>query len=645
MWQWDTIGGLMSRARRVFLTCYAASGMAALVYQVAWTRLFSLELGHTTAAATRCWRRSWEGWRPARGSAVMSAADASPRLLNMYAALELCIAAIAVVLPSALRVLDRLNRLGVSTTAPTFCNPARSCQPSHSGLGRRDGGDISGCRGLAGGRGADEASPRPLAATAGALYAANTAGAAIGAIGAGFWSILAIGLRATTWIGIVLNIAARPEPSGSRAARMHGRSASEDPSTRGRRFRPQRSLVPCSHQQRPHSPVFWRSHTRSRGPDCLPWLSGPRPTLLPLWPHPSSSVSPQARSWGHVWHGGPPIRRRGSESTLVLTAVSAPVAAWYAASRLPILVAAYVNAGAPFESIMRQQVLAAATVLLPTSVALGASFVMAVAAATGGTDAIGKDAARIDTAQHHRRGGGRARRRLPADSTPWTAINLRERRRVRRIRGNTLSSPLQSFRRAAARAMLGSRQRWSSRWLPLSSPFQGWDRELLASGAYKYSRNVDLECSTRRSEPESSAVHKEGAAGTVSVRRVAGTRALAIDGKVDASNAGDMLTQRLLGLLPVLLHPGPRDALVIGLGSGVTADAVLASGEIQQVDIVELSPEVVEASAYFERENHSRVDQSARTAPHRRRPHARAALAPGGMTSSFQSHPIPGWRA
>jgi spermidine synthase len=87
------------------------------------------------------------------------------------------------------------------------------------------------------------------------------------------------------------------------------------------------------------------------------------------------------------------------------------------------------------------------------------------------------------------------------------------------------------------------------------------------------------------------------------VRSLTGTRSLAIDGKVDASNGGDMLTQRLLGLLPILVHPEPRDALVIGLGSGVTADAVLASGEVQHLDVVEISPEVVEASTYFEREN------------------------------------------
>src|SRR6185295_514864 len=43
---------------------------------------------------------------------------------------------------------------------------------------------------------------------AGVLYAANTAGAATGAIAAGFFLIPAIGLRATTWIGVALNVIA-----------------------------------------------------------------------------------------------------------------------------------------------------------------------------------------------------------------------------------------------------------------------------------------------------------------------------------------------------------------------------------------------------------------------------------------------------
>src|SRR5262249_8218306 len=97
--------------------------------------------------------------------------------------------------------------------------------------------------------------------------------------------------------------------------------------------------------------------------------------------------------------------------------------------------------------------------------------------------------------------------------------------------------------------------------------------------------------------------YKEGAAATVSVRDLTGTRSLAIDGKVDASNAGDMLTQRLLGLMPVLIHGHAEDVAIIGLGSGVTAVSALTAGTVRRTDVVEISPEVVEASHYFDREN------------------------------------------
>jgi Flp pilus assembly protein TadD len=98
--------------------------------------------------------------------------------------------------------------------------------------------------------------------------------------------------------------------------------------------------------------------------------------------------------------------------------------------------------------------------------------------------------------------------------------------------------------------------------------------------------------------------YREGAAGTVSVRDVPGARSLAIDGKVDASNAGDMLTQKLLAHLPLLLHPSPRRVCVIGLGSGVTLGASLTH-PVDRVDVVEISPEVVEASSFFAAENHN----------------------------------------
>ncbi len=106
--------------------------------------------------------------------------------------------------------------------------------------------------------------------------------------------------------------------------------------------------------------------------------------------------------------------------------------------------------------------------------------------------------------------------------------------------------------------------------------------------------------------------YREGAAATVSVRASTGSRSLAIDGKVDASNGGDMLTQRLLAHLPLLLHPAPRRVGIIGLGSGVTLGSALRH-PIERADTLEISPEVVAASQFFERENHAALaDRRAR---------------------------------
>ena len=67
-----------------------------------------------------------------------------------------------------------------------------------------------------------------------------------------------------------------------------------------------------------------------------------------------------------------------------------------------------------------------------------------------------------------------------------------------------------------------------------------------------------------------------------------------------------MLTQRLLGLLRVLLHGQAEDICVIGLGNGVTVGSALASGTVRHADVVEISPEVVEASHFFDRETVAR---------------------------------------
>jgi len=71
-----------------------------------------------------------------------------------------------------------------------------------------------------------------------------------------------------------------------------------------------------------------------------------------------------------------------------------------------------------------------------------------------------------------------------------------------------------------------------------------------------------------------------------------------------------MDTQILLGQIPMFLHPAPKDVMVIGLGTGVTAGSVLRTAAVEWLDLLEISPDVVEASQYFRDENYDVLDDS-----------------------------------
>ncbi len=136
-----------------------------------------------------------------------------------------------------------------------------------------------------------------------------------------------------------------------------------------------------------------------------------------------------------------------------------------------------------------------------------------------------------------------------------------------------------------------------------------WKPELIASGAYKYATyfsKLDLETVLTSGDL---LYFKEGAATTVSARKYRGRVSLSVDGKVDATDAGDMLTQKMLAHLPLLLSKSAKNVAIIGLGSGVTAAAALTH-PIEKLDVVEISPEVVEASRFFLHVNHKALMDS-----------------------------------
>ncbi len=103
--------------------------------------------------------------------------------------------------------------------------------------------------------------------------------------------------------------------------------------------------------------------------------------------------------------------------------------------------------------------------------------------------------------------------------------------------------------------------------------------------------------------------HKEGLSATVTVKESPeGSLYLAINGKPDAStSSGDLPTEILLAQVPLLLHPGARSACVIGLASGITLGSA-ATHPLETLDCVEISSEVLEATRFFDEYNGSVLD-------------------------------------
>ncbi|MBL9127511.1 MAG: fused MFS/spermidine synthase [Verrucomicrobiales bacterium] len=109
--------------------------------------------------------------------------------------------------------------------------------------------------------------------------------------------------------------------------------------------------------------------------------------------------------------------------------------------------------------------------------------------------------------------------------------------------------------------------------------------------------------------------HKDGSGSTVAViadrarTNQAEQISLRVNGKTDASSHGDLPTQLLSGHIPLLLHTNASEVLVVGIGSGITCAAVLSHPDVRQLDVVEISPEVHHAArTYFAPYNDRALD-------------------------------------
>jgi spermidine synthase len=300
----------------------------------------------------------------------------------------------------------------------------------------------------------------------------------------------------------------------------------------------------------------------------------------------ASALLPRTRYPG-VWLG-----------LALLAAAACALGAAAAVDRLPLVMAfAVTRPDTTFESVVRLQVALGIAMQLPMTIALGAAFPLAIAHVSPGAGEVAREVGMVYAANTVGAIAGALAASLLL--IPWLGLQS-SLRLAAALTGITAAAVCwRTVQRRGGRVALAG---LGVAGVAAAAMLPSWNEERMANGAYRYPPALaagDLEIGL---EAGRLLYYREGAAGTVSVRELPGSRSLAIDGKVDASNAEDMLTQKLLAHLPLMLHRGARDVLIIGLGSGVTLGSALRH-PIERATVLEISPEVVAASELFWKEN------------------------------------------
>jgi spermidine synthase len=136
-----------------------------------------------------------------------------------------------------------------------------------------------------------------------------------------------------------------------------------------------------------------------------------------------------------------------------------------------------------------------------------------------------------------------------------------------------------------------------------------WDIHALTCGAFLYApqyRQVKTFRDFKELVNQNEILfHADGQVSTVTVLQSPwNERFLRVNGKTDASWGYDMRTQLLLAYLPRFFFDGqPANALIIGLGAGVTAGACGSDQSMRSIDCVEIEPAVAKAAMFFTRVN------------------------------------------
>jgi spermidine synthase len=595
--------------RALIYGLFVLSGATALIYQVTWLRNLSLVFG-ASFEATSIVLAAFMAGLSAGGYALARRAEQAARPLLLYGLLELGIATFALAVPALLRALDAayvraalasdgvtpgLNALRVVMAlailfVPTFLMGGTLPVLTRGFVERL--GDFG-----------------PRLAW---LYGLNTLGAVIGAVAAGFFLIARFGVWHTQLLAVSLNVAVALAAIGA------GRflAPALGPADAGTSDEPGAAPAPpdevralrlafagtalCGFCALALEVMWTRAISMAVGATTYSFTVMLAAFLTGIW----------LGSWLHAAF---PLRRLGPavQQAAVLCALGAAAAlASFWIPRLPQLavdlnvelygVAPRIRSGTAL--------LLGFAVMLPPCVLMGIAFPLAGEARARLASGFGRsagDALALNTL-------GSIAGSLCAGFVLIPRLGLQ--------RGMLLAAALYFAwgclllgalardtgpRRMASRA-LAAVGIAAALLLPWWMP--PWDRSLM--GAFQNDQlqfwlDGESAASLReRMAGWSVLYYREGRGSTVSVVDQGWNRTVIVNGKAEASDDPvDGHIQLMLGHVPVLAHPNPKKAFVLGMGTGITLGAVTAHPGLEEIVLAEIEPAVLGARPFLAASN------------------------------------------
>jgi len=599
--------------RRLVYLLFLLSGGTALVYQVTWVRDLSLIFG-ASFQATSIVLASFMAGLALGGFCLGRLAGQLRRPLAVYAGLELGVAAFALALPTLLRGIDALyvtaaleaggvtpalNLLRVllafgALVVPTFFMGATLPVLTQLMVSRHD--EMSGCMAW--------------------LYGLNTLGAVAGTLLSAFVLIPAVGVSRTQFIAVAVNVgvavlafaidrglAARSVPDADAAAK---------------RGEPSAAAPLAAAWVWPTRLAFWGTAVSGMCALALEvlWTRGIATSVgSTIYSFAVMLAAFLVGIWLGSWlHATFPLRRVPESVQFGAALVLAGLLSFGASYAIPALPELVVRLNVfLYDDLSRVRggttLLLSFVVMLVPTLFMGMAFPLASEARARLRFGFGRSVG--DTLGLNTLGAITGSLAAGFFLIPWLGL---QRSMVLAaaislaygvlVLGAAAAAWRPGYRRWAAVATLAAV--CAAFALPVTA--RPWDLSLL--GAFQSNRlgsylgdgdKVDMD---RQLAGLRLLYYREGRGSTVSVLERRGNRTLMVSGKPVATDTlPDLHHELLLGHLPVLLHPAPRSALVVGLGAGITLGGVAAHEEIETLKLVEIEPAVVEAAAFFSHVN------------------------------------------